>query len=465
MLAALTAVAILSPQLGWRAGTPTPILVGNPKWVELYWKAWENLYAATVEEHEPGPWPPRVFAAGGKIDFDKILAITLYARWGWRAHPVVDSLSYVLGNVKGEGNVASLFERDTSSGEARGLPIAALAVARLLNITGDKTALLVQAAGAQRRSHYFSTSYSYTIEPTDEKEKPRVGYRVPAEFSALPFPAEPPGEISAEAVGLLLQDTAMMAQLARSLGDRRSATTWDRIAGRYADMLAKLWNDKERRYTGASEAGPERDSLMPLLSAIGGKAPQAKHALAGLFNPQRYYRRALFPTLPKGDAAYNGGGATRPLHSYLALRALLENDMHKDAGRAAESMMSVYESCAGSSLDLFDFYGPETRTPPEGSLSGSLEAGTIVIAGLIEAVIGIDVDALKDKVTWYVRRTDKHGLENLRFGDNVVSLIWDAGAISVDCKEPFTLEVTQGTAKQTKRFSAGKSVWQLDGKG
>ena len=116
MLAALTAVAILSPQLGWRAGTPTPILVGNPKWVELYWKAWENLYAATVEEHEPGPWPPRVFAAGGKIDFDKTLAITLYARWGWRAHPVVDSLSYVLGNVKGEGNVASLFERDTSSG-------------------------------------------------------------------------------------------------------------------------------------------------------------------------------------------------------------------------------------------------------------------------------------------------------------------------------------------------------------
>src|SRR5687768_14668579 len=87
MLVAIAAVAFLSPQLGWRAGTPSPVLDANPRWVALYWKAWENLYAATVDEKEPGPWPARAVAQEGVIGFDSTLAVSLFANWGWRAHP------------------------------------------------------------------------------------------------------------------------------------------------------------------------------------------------------------------------------------------------------------------------------------------------------------------------------------------------------------------------------------------
>ena len=191
--------------------------------------------------------------------------------------------------------------------------------------------------------------------------------------------------------------------------------------------------------------------------------PNAAAALAGLFDPARYYRRTLFPSVPKSDSAYNGTFATRPLHTYLALRALIDSGMQKDAGRAAEHILSVYDSAAGPALNLYGAYGPETRTPPESAMAGNLEAGTISIAALIEAVMGIDVDAMANKVTWFVRRDDRHGLENLRFGDNVVSIVWNNGAIEVQCDRPFTLEVTLDSAKHSKRFDAGKSVWALGG--
>jgi hypothetical protein len=459
MLVAVAALTLVSPQLGWRAGTPSPVLEGNPRWVELYWKAWENLHAATVEETEPGPWPSRAFAQDGAIGFDETLAISLYANWGWRAHPVRETLSHVLQGVADDGAAPAQFRLTGSAGSATGIPLAALAVSRGFRVSGDLDALRLQLAGVQRRHAFFRARYSYDIPPKDEKEKPRVGYRVPVELSNLPFPQESPGEASAEALGLLLQDAAMLGHLYRGIGDSRSAGTADRLAQVVAQNFGKLWSAQDRRYRSAGEDGTERDSLMPLFGTIGGKAPHAKEALQGLFDPARYYRRTLFPTVAKTDPAFNGTISSRPLYTYLALRALIDNGMQRDAGRAAEHILGVYESAAGSALNLFGAYGPETRTPPEGALPGSLEAGTIAIAALIEAVMGMDVDAKAGKVTWFLRRQDRHGMENLRFGDNVVSIIWSNGAFEAQCEKPFTLEVTRNAEVTRHRFPAGKSSW------
>ena len=459
MLVALAAAALISPQLGWRAGTPTPVLEGNPRWVELYWKAWENLHAATFEEKEPGPWPPRVFAPEGSISFEQTLTISLYANWGWRAHPAQETLAYVMQGVADEGTAPARFGTAGSSDEAAGLPIAALAAERVFRLSGDREALQRHASGAQKRHGFYRGRYSFPIPPKDEKEKPRVGYRVPLELSSLPFPQEAPGEVSAEAIGLLLQDAAMMAKLYRGLGDSRSAGTSERLADALSTQLRTLWSVEDRRFRSTTEGATERDSIMPLLGGIGGRAPNAREALQGLFDPGRYYRRTLFPTVARTDRSYNGALGTRPLHSYLALRSLIDSGMQRDAGRAGEHILGVFESAAGPGMGLFGAYGPETRTPPEGALPGSLEAGTIAISALIEAVMGIDVDAKAGKVSWFLRRNDRHGLENLRFGDNVVSVVWANGTFEVQCEKPFALELTRDGKKHENRFPAGKSTW------
>lgn len=460
MLVALAALTLASAQLGWRAGTPEPVLDANPKWVELYWKAWENLHAATVEEKEPGPWPSRAFAQGGFIGFDETLAISLYACWGWRAHPARETLSYVMQGVGEEGGAPARFGSAGTSGTATGLPIASLAAERVYRFSNDHASLTNHLAGAQRRHSFFSSRYAYTVPPAAEKEEARNAYRVPVELSNLPLPVEAPGEDSAEALGLLLQESAMLARLYSAAGNSRSAGTTDRLTAGIAKRLAALWSNDDRRFRGAAEGAIERDSIMPLLGGIGGKMPYARNALQGLFDPSRYYRRTLFPTVPRTDPAYNGAMGTRPLYTYLALRSLIDSGMRKEAGRVAENILSVYESAAGTGLDLFGAYGPETRTPPQGASPGSLEAGTIAISGLIEAVIGIDVDAKANRITWHLRRQDRHGIKNLRFGDNVVTMIWENGTISTECEKPFTLEATTGTAQHSRKFAAGKSEWK-----
>ena len=70
------------------------------------------------------------------------------------------------------------------------------------------------------------------------------------------------------------------------------------------------------------------------------------------------------------------------------------------------------------------------------------------IALLIENIIGIDVKASQNRINWRIHRSDKHGMKNLPFGKEKVSLIVSAGnenrEICVDSKSPFNLEVFYG---------------------
>jgi hypothetical protein len=323
--------------------------------------------------------------------------------------------------------------------------------------------LLRTASGAYRRHLYFANQFAYVIPPENEKEKERIGHRVPQSLSVLPAPREFPGERSAEAIGLLLQDSAMLAQVYRGLGDARSAGTMGRLTDNLSKLLEGLYGKDDQRYRGTYEGGTERDSILPLFAGIGGKAPLAREALLGLFDPSRYYRRTLFPTVPRTDPSFITVSGSRPLHTYLAIRAMIDSGMQKDAARAAEHVLTVYEAAAGKENNLYGMYGADTREAAAGAMPGHLEAGCITIAALIEAVMGIDVDAKARKVTWFVRRQDRHGLENLRFADNVVSMVYEGGVFTVDTEQPFTLEATIGGAKHSRRFDKGNTQWTPGG--
>jgi hypothetical protein len=60
------------------------------------------------------------------------------------------------------------------------------------------------------------------------------------------------------------------------------------------------------------------------------------------------------------------------------------------------------------------------------------------ISMLIENILGFQVDAPADQLTWTITRRDKHGIKRLIFGDNVVS-IWADGRI-----EPQSLFTVHG---------------------
>jgi hypothetical protein len=67
---------------------------------------------------------------------------------------------------------------------------------------------------------------------------------------------------------------------------------------------------------------------------------------------------------------------------------------------------------------------------------------------LIENILGFRPNGVDNSLTWYVNRIDKHGIENLKFGDVTVSLICERREninsemnINVSSDKPFRLIV------------------------
>ncbi|MBK7868320.1 MAG: hypothetical protein IPJ75_15795 [Ignavibacteriales bacterium] len=87
------------------------------------------------------------------------------------------------------------------------------------------------------------------------------------------------------------------------------------------------------------------------------------------------------------------------------------------------------------------------------------------IALLIENIIGIDIKASQNKIDWRIHRGDKHGMKNLPFGKEKVSLIVSAGKdnreIWVNSKSPFNLEVFYGGETYQFDVKPGENRFKL----
>ncbi len=463
----------VSAQLGWRAGTPEPVLDGDPDFIRMYWKSWE-LYQSTVVEDIRSGIPPRYSAPNGQVRFDDAIAHALYAKWAVKSAPVESTLRFAVGRIDATGAAPKSVSVDTLEGvpEAAGVPILPLAIRDVCAISGNAELARDLFASAARRNAYLKAAYCELI-PADaaagRKESKR--YRVPRPFSCAPQVRDDPsiGD-TAEALGLLFLDSYEMRMLAKLAGNDGAATVYDSIANEFRSSLLKTWNDKLKWFAASSkdETAVEPLLLAPFWSAITAQiSDKACAASKTLMNKDRFGRWLQFPTISASEPEFDGAGGVSPLDEYLTLRALLESGQRFLAGYCAENMLKGYLRAAGSDLILYSAYGSDTRDKAPFALSNSLDAGLITIAGLIEAVLGFQVDAEKKQVRWNVFRLDRHGIKNLRFGDNVVTLIAaqrDSRAgipeITVEAEQPFKLLLTVGERTFSKQFGAGSSVWQ-----
>jgi hypothetical protein len=73
---------------------------------------------------------------------------------------------------------------------------------------------------------------------------------------------------------------------------------------------------------------------------------------------------------------------------------------------------------------VWENYAPESYEPGDIAKKDFVGwTGLGPISLLIENVLGIQLDALNNTIHWHLNRTDRHGIQNLRFRDAVVSLI------------------------------------------
>ena len=82
---------------------------------------------------------------------------------------------------------------------------------------------------------------------------------------------------------------------------------------------------------------------------------------------------------------------------------------------------------------------------------------------LTENIIGLDVDAEKNRITWRLQRTDRYGVENLTCGQAKVALICqpckrdtERVYIHVQTDTPITLKVEHPLGSKIIRLKAGE---------
>ena len=70
--------------------------------------------------------------------------------------------------------------------------------------------------------------------------------------------------------------------------------------------------------------------------------------------------------------------------------------------------------------------------------------GLAPIALLIENVLGFEIMGSGNQISWTIKRTDRHGIMNIRLRNQAVSLIYEKSRVTVECEKPFILELTIG---------------------
>ena len=138
------------------------------------------------------------------------------------------------------------------------------------------------------------------------------------------------------------------------------------------------------------------------------------------------------------------------LDSYPAVKG--EGEFAVEAVRRyLDNMYAVYKKTG----TLWQSYSAESDTYGNFSKPDYVGwSGLGPIELLIEDILGIQADGFEKRISWRLARTDRHGIENLRFGGITASLISarrdnvsSPAEITVTTDKPFELRVSGHTVR------------------
>ena len=275
--------------------------------------------------------------------------------------------------------------------------------------------------------------------------------------------------------------TVQMALSALKISQLANAVGHSELSDQYATESAELtqfvrttfWNDEAGYYADALPDGSVGDVLTPAacwpLLLPGEPEDRVAAIEKALFDPDTMGRLHLVPSLSADHPLYDEKGnywrgSVWPPMVYLAVRAMQENGRHDSASKISSNHLSMILEVFEKTGTFWENYAPDSVSPgqiarPE--FVGWTGCGPIAL--LIEAVLGINVDAPARTVTWHIVRTDSHGLKNFRMGENLLSLHYEADENTVRVTAEDTFELCIHRNDNTHRFSidAGSQLVRL----
>jgi len=464
---------------------PSPVIEDRADYLELYWKAWQLAFnhfkkpsknSTFVSNYIDEAFAPNIF------QWDTMFMI-MFARYAHFIFPAIKSLDNFYSRQYENGYICREIVEATGEDfvyEGRdntvNPPLFSWIEIENYRISGDKSrfgdVLLVLE------------KYAEWLEKYRKKESTKHGlfWQTGLGSGMDNSPRSGSGWVDMSSQMVLLYNN--MAVMYNKLSESDKAEMYKQIAKQLGDKINKfMWNEQDGLYYDVDDEGKQIKCktvacFWPMLARISSQ-DQVKKMLANLKDPKSFWRHIPFPSLAadqegyKPDGQYWLGSVWAPTNVEI-IKGLnrypeIENTT-EFAIVAVEKYLDAIYRVYKKTGTIWENYSPEfdmrgVWSKPD--FVGWTGCGPIQL--LIENILGFRPDAPNERLTWYLYRVDRHGIEKLRFGDITTSLIcqrrenmYSPIEITVDSDHPFELTIVLPNKIETIKIKKGRNTYTVD---
>ena len=481
LVVSMTAVADDKPAVppGYEAvriNLPSPIYDAHKDWIDLYWKSWALMYSHIQHGTPENGFAPNYLdeAFNPNIFQWDTCFMCMFARYGNGLYPVGPSLDDFYGKQHADGFICrEIRESDGSdfhavtSDQSINPPLFAWVEWETYIVTGDKTRLpiilphlvkyfdWIKANRRRANGLYWTSNLGSGMD-----NSPRV--------------ADGWVDLTAQQALAALS----IARIAGEIGETATASRFEKEYKDLADLLnSKCWDPQDSYYYDLDAAGHYSKvktvaTFWPLLAEVVNPG-QIDLLTAHLSNPSEFNRIHRVPTLSADHPKYDpkGGywlGSVWAPTNYAIVKGLDAVGQRDLAREIVVSHLTNMSKVFVDTKTIWENYAPESMAQGNSARGDFVGwSGVGPIAMLIEDAIGIEVDARKNTVTWYMVEPDHHGIERLNMGANTISLVASKvdkkgeRQIETDAQKPFRLVVERGANRLAFDVPIGTSTIKL----
>ncbi|MGV9206208.1 MAG: MGH1-like glycoside hydrolase domain-containing protein, partial [Promethearchaeia archaeon] len=437
---------------------PNPIYP-NQDFIHLYWKAWKLAWDHVLTK-PAAPQSPYIDEALNEnvIWIWDTCFMALYCRYAYRLFPSAESLNNFYFPLH-EGVKSPLKIQHVDNP-----PLFAWVEYENFKVTGDLNRLywlLVEKKFLQKHYEYIENCKRYHLKRAGRvctfARKRKYGFQWKGVSSGMDN--TPRGrDKSRKMLWLdLLAQQALSAKyilkIAKILGE---GPIYSKYGTKYKEMRNLLncyyWNEEVGIYYDIYRKNPRKQikvktpaTYWPMLAEICSEE-QAKQLAKKVEDPSYFGGVPPWPSVSRDDKDFNPqgeywrGGVWLPI-AYMGTKALEKygyfNLAHRSVINLLTHMIKTYKTYEPHTI--WEVYSPTEAKPATYKKNKEVFrpefcgwSALAPISLFIENILGIhEINARKKQIKWKIFQKERHGLQNLHFGDIETDLIYDNGKVSV----------------------------------
>lgn len=265
-----------------------------------------------------------------------------------------------------------------------------------------------------------------------------------------------------------------LSEICYILGEKKKAKEYAKKAKKLSRRINHyMWDKKSGLYYDVDTAGVRTGwitsaTFWPMLAGIS-SPKQTARLVSAIQDEKLFWRRLPLPSLAANQPHYDKrgrywrGGVWAPT-TYMTVKGLQNNGYEELASIIACKNMTAMHKVYENTGTIWELYSPEMYMPATDATGVNTVkpnfvgwSGLIPISMFIENIIGINADATTNTVVWRSTSNKRHGIERLRFGNVVTSLVRDGNRVDIESNTRYTLVIN---GKRYK-ISAGKHSIEL----